>query len=276
MRNLCGSGGCESPLHPSAQTSLRRHRIGIEAQSGTKYRRFVGWVERQNRLISDFLQLRHPSSKLVSYDQLADSPSDGFPELCRFIGMPWEETALEYWNVTHHGLGGNGAASVYLREYEVQPFDTGRRQVLSGHRESANARRRPVSTTSLAGFTTSYTQQALCPDVERKARNGLAALAIMALPTDFSSSATQRGTRPTSPTGRCLASEEPPGISMPARSLTAVAALMPLRRYEPSAGHAVCARESCATGALARHLLCYAGWPVARSAARILRKALKS
>ena len=79
----------------------------------------------QNRAISDFLQTTKAPSIRVSYDQLADQSGESFPELCSFIGGSWENEALEYWKVPHHCLGGNGAASAYLRGHKAQPFLTG-------------------------------------------------------------------------------------------------------------------------------------------------------
>jgi hypothetical protein len=37
----------------------------------------------------------------------------------------WEASALSYWEVPHHGLGGNGAASVYLRGRKFTRYLTG-------------------------------------------------------------------------------------------------------------------------------------------------------
>ena len=56
---------------------------------------------------------------------LANAPELEFPKLCRFVGFPFEPQALEYWQFEHHGLGGNGANSVYLRDRKVQKYITG-------------------------------------------------------------------------------------------------------------------------------------------------------
>ena len=69
---------------------------------------------------------RNPAiSTLACYDDLANNPENEFPELCRFIGGSWEPDALSYWKVPHHGLGANGAASVYLRGRKSASFVTG-------------------------------------------------------------------------------------------------------------------------------------------------------
>jgi hypothetical protein len=81
--------------------------------------------ETVNRQIAEFTTNAGAPATLVCYDDLADAPEQHFPPLCRFIGMLWEEAALAYWNFPHHGLGGNGAASLYLRGRKISRFNTG-------------------------------------------------------------------------------------------------------------------------------------------------------
>jgi hypothetical protein len=81
--------------------------------------------ESTNRQIGNFVANSGELHTLVCYDDLADSPDEHFPALCRFIGMQWERAALNYWNFPHHGLGGNGANSLYLRGRKVEKFVTG-------------------------------------------------------------------------------------------------------------------------------------------------------
>ena len=61
----------------------------------------------------------------ASNERLADEPALTFPALCDFLGFAFEPAALMYWNVEHHGLGGNGACSLYLRGRKVKKFRTG-------------------------------------------------------------------------------------------------------------------------------------------------------
>lgn len=79
--------------------------------------------ERQNREIAR-LALRAPYLA-VSYDDLAAAPDTHFPRLCEFIGGAWEPPAIEYWRFPHHGLGGNGAAALYLKGRPNAKFTTG-------------------------------------------------------------------------------------------------------------------------------------------------------
>jgi hypothetical protein len=81
--------------------------------------------EAVNKSISEFTSQNPELSTLACYDFLADDPSKEFPKLCRFIGQSWEPDALRYWEVPHHGLGGNGANSVYLRGRKAVRFATG-------------------------------------------------------------------------------------------------------------------------------------------------------
>nr|QOL00436.1 hypothetical protein [uncultured organism] len=62
---------------------------------------------------------------LASYERLCDSSDTAFDELCRFLNRPFEPGALAYWTFEHHGLGGNGAASVYLRDRRIKRYVTG-------------------------------------------------------------------------------------------------------------------------------------------------------
>ncbi len=82
------------------------------------------WVQ-NNRKIEEFVDATSAPSRLVCYDDLADHPTAAFTELCSWLGQNWESTALDYWNVVHHGLGANGAASVFLRGREVKNYTTG-------------------------------------------------------------------------------------------------------------------------------------------------------
>jgi hypothetical protein len=85
-----------------------------------------------NTRISEFTSKAPLLSTLASYDALADDPSVEFPKLCRFIGRSWEPSALRYWEIPHHGLGGNGAPSVYLRGRKITTFATGDDQYYEG------------------------------------------------------------------------------------------------------------------------------------------------
>jgi hypothetical protein len=67
-----------------------------------------------NREVEAFTEASGCPCRVVAYDDLADSPSQEFPKLCEWIGGHFEAEALEYWRVDHHGLGANGAASLYL------------------------------------------------------------------------------------------------------------------------------------------------------------------
>jgi hypothetical protein len=56
---------------------------------------------------------------------LADFPEIYFPQVCSFLGHAWEPPSLRYWEFPHHGLGGNGAPSFYLRGRKVINYTTG-------------------------------------------------------------------------------------------------------------------------------------------------------
>ena len=78
-----------------------------------------------NANIKNFIEKNQAQHMLVFYDDLAREPKRYFPQLCDFIGMPFETTALEYWNFQHHGPGGNGAAYDVIGQYPNSILITG-------------------------------------------------------------------------------------------------------------------------------------------------------
>jgi hypothetical protein len=81
--------------------------------------------EHKNREIERFILSSGSKHLSASYDDLADSPDTHFPRLCNFIGFEWEPEAINYWLGAHHGLAGNGASSLYLRNRQNVTFQTG-------------------------------------------------------------------------------------------------------------------------------------------------------
>ena len=98
---------------------LVRHPAGV--MEGQRRRTGLSWDalledwELKNRAIEEFVASTGTPSMLVSYEDLTNDPERAFPALCAFAGGPFEPGALRYWEHEHHGLGGNGAASLYLR-----------------------------------------------------------------------------------------------------------------------------------------------------------------
>lgn len=74
---------------------------------------FDEW-RRINGEIEEFTAASGRPHMVVAYDDLADAPHEEMPRLCTFAGGEFEPAALEYWRFPHHGLGANGAASLYL------------------------------------------------------------------------------------------------------------------------------------------------------------------
>ena len=58
------------------------------------------------------------------YDELADDPKSTFRRSAR-PSDPVDPAALRYWDAPQHGLGANGASSVYLRNRAVTNYDSG-------------------------------------------------------------------------------------------------------------------------------------------------------
>jgi len=108
---------------------LVRHPAGfIESQSrrtDLSYDELIADWEFKNTGIDTFVRQSGAPSMLLSYEDLADDPERTFPALCAFAGGAFEPDALRYWEFPHHGLGGNGAASLYLRGRQRVNYTTG-------------------------------------------------------------------------------------------------------------------------------------------------------
>jgi hypothetical protein len=108
---------------------LVRHPCGyLESQSRRSKASFAELLDRweaTNRTIDSFVSGSGAPSVLAYYDDLADAPAEHMPAVCELLGGPYEPAALRYWDFPHHGLGGNGAASVYLKSRPNAQFLTG-------------------------------------------------------------------------------------------------------------------------------------------------------
>ena len=109
---------------------LVRHPCGVVESEARRtpdstHDEILAYWERRNAQIETFCANAGRPSILVSYEDLADDPHTHFPRLCEFLGGPWEPPALAYWNFPHHGLGGNGASSLYLRGRPKTNYVTG-------------------------------------------------------------------------------------------------------------------------------------------------------
>ncbi len=82
------------------------------------------WV-RANRDIERFIAASGRRATAVSYDALAAEPQRMFPPMCHWLDRAWEPRALAYWESPNHGLGANGASSLYLRARANKRYVTG-------------------------------------------------------------------------------------------------------------------------------------------------------
>jgi len=79
---------------------------------------FSDWKNQNKKLLS-FVKKSPLPAIAVNYEQLAANPERDFPGICKFLwGNDFEKEALIYWQYEHHGLGGTGANSMYLKKYE--------------------------------------------------------------------------------------------------------------------------------------------------------------
>ena len=60
------------------------------------------WLQ-WNQAITHFIQRNHLDARVVTYRDLARNASGEVNALMDWIGLKYEPTQLEYWNVKHHG-----------------------------------------------------------------------------------------------------------------------------------------------------------------------------
>ena len=78
-----------------------------------------------NRCLKEFFESHELPYFTTFYDELTIQPEVYFPPLCEFLGMTFDQAALQHWNYEHHGLGGNGAAFNVIGRYEKAVIVTG-------------------------------------------------------------------------------------------------------------------------------------------------------
>jgi len=104
--------------HPAGYASSERRR----RPELSHHALFEEWCA-LNREIEAFVERSGRTSGTFAYDDLADDPATGLPRVCALAGGAFEPAALRYWEVEHHGLGANGAASVYLEGRSRRNFE---------------------------------------------------------------------------------------------------------------------------------------------------------
>lgn len=106
--------------HPCGYLASRLRRDKNETPEGA----FEEWVN-ANREIHDFASRFGKNAICISYEDLALKTEASFEKLTAFLGEQFEPSALRYWEFAHHGLGGNGANFVYLRDLPEAVYVTG-------------------------------------------------------------------------------------------------------------------------------------------------------
>ena len=109
---------------------LVRHPAGVIEGNGRRdthrsYDDLLAEWETTNAFIEAFTARCGVPHLLTSYEQLTDEPERAFPRLCTFLGGAFEPDTLRYWKTPHHGLGANGASSLYLRGRSRTVYVTG-------------------------------------------------------------------------------------------------------------------------------------------------------
>jgi hypothetical protein len=73
------------------------------------YRWDVEWVN-YHRLYASLIK----AWRSVRYVDMASHAGDLLPAVCHYLGLPYFASKQEYWNKTHHALGGNRSARFHL------------------------------------------------------------------------------------------------------------------------------------------------------------------
>ena len=100
--------------------SVKRRDINLTADTA-----MTRWINANANISKTIKDLSLPYVTAF-YDELCIKPDHYFPnDVSEYIGMPFEENALNYWEKEHHGLGGNGAAFNNLKGYAHSKIITG-------------------------------------------------------------------------------------------------------------------------------------------------------
>lgn len=96
------------------------------------------WVE-YNSQVKALIDHHDLDSHVVFYEDLAGEELSCFSRLCDFIGFDFDPKALKYWLYEHHGLGANGASSMFLKELEhgKDLYTTGDNEFYDKHNETS-------------------------------------------------------------------------------------------------------------------------------------------
>ena len=83
------------------------------------------WINTNKQIKLAMTKWKIPNTTIF-YEELCINPKKNFPKIVdTLIGQPFEEQALEYWNIEHHGLGANGASLNNLKRYSNKHVTTG-------------------------------------------------------------------------------------------------------------------------------------------------------
>lgn len=76
-------------------------------------REWVHDVKRHHRLLR---RQRRDQQRRVIYERLVEDTPGQLQDICRFIGIDYDPAMLEYWQKTHHPLGGNRGTLVAMAQ----------------------------------------------------------------------------------------------------------------------------------------------------------------
>jgi hypothetical protein len=86
------------------------------------------WCQENQEIIA-FASTMGVPRMIVSYDVVAADPRAELPRVFRFFTSTFDDRALRYWEVEHHGFAANGASSAIIQhnKFDAPPshFSTG-------------------------------------------------------------------------------------------------------------------------------------------------------
>ncbi|KMK64764.1 sulfotransferase [Puniceibacterium sp. IMCC21224] len=104
---------------PRGWFASQKRRSRMTAKHGC-----AAWVKRNREIQNRLVQLGVPRFTTF-YDEIILDPEQHMTHVCDFLGIAFDPNAFRYWEVEHHGLGGNGAALNNLVRAEQYTVKTG-------------------------------------------------------------------------------------------------------------------------------------------------------
>lgn len=82
------------------------------------------WIERVTKINKSYKKIG-VQKKQLRYEDLSQGPAAVIKEICRFIGIEYEESMVQYWRHEHHHIGGNAGTKSLILKYKEKDLRLG-------------------------------------------------------------------------------------------------------------------------------------------------------